>query len=132
MAVDAAPMAVDAAPVTVADAAVASVPIDAAPPKPTLAERIDKAFSEGRFADTFAACSERVPSASATRCTQAACQLGEASKAKAWLAKVSSSKRSDVIAACKQNGVDLAPRVVRPKTDAGVIDCVKEPMACQH
>lgn len=53
---------------------------------------------------------------------------------RAWLPKVGGSKRNDVIASCKQNGVDLAPRPVvkPPKPDAGVVDCVKEPMACQH
>jgi hypothetical protein len=121
-----APKPIDAAIVTKA-------PVDAAPPKPTLAEKIQRAFDEGRFSDTVAACSERVPSDRAVTCMQAACQLGESAKAKAWLAKVSSSKRTDVIAACKEHGVDLTPRVVRPpKVDAGVVDCVAEPLRCQH
>jgi serine/threonine protein kinase len=124
-------MVVDAAP-KVVDAAVKVAVVDAAPRPLSLSEKIKLAFDEGRFSDTVAACSERVPSDRAAMCTQAACQLGEASKAKAWLPKVSSSKRNDLIAACKQNGVDLVPRVVRPKVDAGVVDCVKEPMACQR
>jgi serine/threonine protein kinase len=124
---------VDAAP-EIADAAVATVTIDAAP-KPSLGEKIQNAFDEGRFSDTVAACTERVPSERGAACTRAACQLGEAAKAKTWFAKVSSSKRKDVIAACKQNGIELAPApVVRPtpKLDAGVVDCLKEPLACQR
>jgi serine/threonine protein kinase len=126
-----APKTVDAAVAPKAvDAAVATV--DAAP-KPTLAEKIQRAFDEGRFSDTVAACNDRVPSERGAVCTRAACQLGEASKAKAWLPKVSAAKRKDVIAACKENGIDLAPPVVRqPKPDAGVVDCLKEPLACQN
>ena len=132
--VDAAVVRPDAAPITPADAGVARTPVDAAPRPPTLAERIGRAVDDGLFAEAVAACSERVPSERAVQCTQAACQVGDASKAKTFLAKVSSAKRKDVIATCKQSGVDLAPATVRPppKPDAGVVDCLKEPLACQH
>ncbi|MFN0250529.1 MAG: hypothetical protein ACKV2T_26855, partial [Kofleriaceae bacterium] len=79
-----------------------------------------------------AACSERVPGDRGAVCTRAACRLGEATKAKAWFGKVTAAKRKDVTAACKQNGIDLAPPVRQPKPDAGVVDCLKEPLACQN
>gem|GEM_PF-763700 len=126
MAIDAAPKVVDAA-VAVVDARPAVVP------QPTRSEKIERAFAASKYSDAFALCSDGVPSDRAVMCTQSACQLGETSKAKSWLSKISGAKRTDVIASCKQSGVDLSPPRVRPpKPDAGVVDCVKEPMACQH
>ncbi|MFN0252230.1 MAG: serine/threonine-protein kinase, partial [Kofleriaceae bacterium] len=105
-----APKAVDAAVASKAvDAAVASKAIDAAvapksvdaavaiavAPKLTLADKIQRAFDEGRFSDTVAACSERVPGDRGAVCTRAACRLGEATKAKAWFGKVTAAKRKD-------------------------------------
>ena len=100
---------------------------------PALLLEIERAFAASKYSDAFALCSDGVPSDRAVMCTQSACQLGETSKAKSWLSKISGAKRTDVIASCKQSGVDLSPPRVRPpKPDAGVVDCVKEPMACQH
>ncbi len=128
-------MVVDAAPKApkVVDAAVPAADARTAAPQLTRSEKIERAFAASKYSDAFALCSDGVPSERAVMCTQSACQVGEPTKAKAWLSKVSSAKRTDVIASCKQSGVDLSPPKVRPpKPDARVVDCVKEPMACQH
>jgi serine/threonine-protein kinase len=132
---------VDAAEVA-ADAAVAAEPADAArgrteqgaPPRSDPALEIGRAVRAGNLADAVARCAA-VPKLStelATVCVLSACKTRDVAKARRW----ARSAKRDVIAACRQEGVELEPRPTttspRPtRLDAGV-DCGADLLGCQH
>jgi hypothetical protein len=90
-------------------------------------------MAANRFADAVALCAKQMTAAQVATCTIAACQAKSESKAKQWYAKISGSRRQ-VTTACRQAGLDLAPKpVVRPPAprDAGVDPCVVNPANCQ-
>ena len=143
------PPATDAAMATVAradasgdaDAAVIAEPADAAirtdeprPPKSDPALEIGRAVRAGNLADAVARCAAvpKLGTELATVCVLAACKTRDVAKARRW---VRAAKR-DVIAACRQEGVELEPRPTttspRPtRPDAGV-DCGADLLGCQH
>jgi serine/threonine protein kinase len=132
----------DAFVVAAADAEVAEVPADAAavvrvPPDAAAApvrDELEIAMTERRYTDVVAACTAKVTAEHAASCTLAACHMKQETKARQWYARMTGGRRT-VINACRDLNVDLVPRPKPPTTtprDAGVNDCVVNPMACQH
>ena len=135
---DAAELAASADAVVV-DAHVASADAlvaDAAAPVAVVRDPIEVAMAERRFSDVVAACSKAMPLEQAARCTVAACQLGQDTRARAWHARIAGADvRRGVAAACRAVGVELVPKPKQPPRgiDAGVVDpCAANPMACQR
>jgi hypothetical protein len=81
-----------------------------------------------------AACMRDLTIDRAASCTRAACRLGLAPRARQFYAKLPRDERRLVLAACRADGIELAPRPQRPGAvrDAGAVDpCALDPMACQ-
>jgi serine/threonine protein kinase len=137
---DAAPVVVtpDAPEVTpdaaavVADAAPVVVVADAPQQDPLLV-----AFEDKRYSEVVATCTRTFTADHTVTCTLAACRTKQDVRAQRWFAKITNAgaKRS-VAASCREAGVDVTPKLVRPpqtKPDAGVVDpCAANPMACQR
>jgi len=116
------------------DAAVAKVVPDAAAPPPDK-DPLVVAFEDKRYADVVAECMRTFRPEQAPVCTLAACRSNQDVRAQKWHARIASAaaKRS-VGNACRELGIDVTPRTVRPppKPDAGVDPCAANPMACQR
>jgi len=125
----AADLVVDA-PIASADALVADASVD------SVRDPLEIAMAERRFSDVVAACAKAMPLEQVARCTVAACQLGQDTRARAWHARIAgASARRSVAASCRALGVELVPKPTPPPRgiDAGVIDpCAANPMACQR
>ncbi len=109
-------MPVDATTTTV-DAA---EPAKSRPSKPDL----EAVMAEHRYWDVVARCSKTLSNPAI--CVLAACHVEQTTKARAWFARVDKPKRRQLIAACKQQNVELV--VTKPAIDP----CIADPMACQH
>ncbi len=124
----AASIPVDAATASSVDAGVAAPP-DAAAPDP-----IEVAMKEKRYSDVVAACSRAVTPDHAATCTLAACKSTQDVRAQKWYPKIpSTAVRRTIATTCRESGVDVMPKVVRPpvkQVDAGVDLCAQNPMAC--
>ncbi len=126
------------------DAAVAAVggsdaPIDA--PQPVVAPEdplapLQAALAQGRYAEGLAGCgSVAISPELGLVCTRLACKLGDAAKAKQWIARAAKIDRGVLEAECKRDGTELAPRpkTGRPPRDTTKVDpCKADPMSCQH
>ncbi|MBA3397459.1 MAG: serine/threonine protein kinase [Deltaproteobacteria bacterium] len=126
-------------PGAVADAAAAPSPADAAPPvdaravvvdaaevpkpRPTKPD-LEAAMAEHRYWDVVTRCSKTL--SNPPICVLAACHVEQTTKARTWFARVAKARRRQLIAACKQQNVELV--VTKPAIDP----CVADPMACQH
>jgi hypothetical protein len=123
-------MAVDAT-------APAAAPIDASPAKPVdpLAP-LEAALAEGRFAEGLSGCgSVAISTDLGLVCTRLACKLGDAAKAKQWIARAAKIDRGVLEAECKRDGTELSsrPRTVKPPRDRSrAEECKADPMSCQR
>ncbi len=112
------------------DAAVVVAPRTPATPA-NHPQKLTTAYAEGRYEDVIALCRESVGDRGVL-CTLAACRSDDEARAKQWLARVPTSKRSAVQEECKDAGLDdLAPIKAKPRPDPSK-DCERDPMACQH
>jgi hypothetical protein len=83
--------------------------VDSAPGLEMLASE----FAQHHWADAIAQCADpSVATAGAKACVMSACELHNATKALEWLPKVDAADRAEVLAACTEARVNLAP--VRP------------------
>jgi hypothetical protein len=80
--------------------------IDSAPGLETLASE----FAQHHWADALAQCADpTVATAGAKACVVSACELHNTTKAFEWLQNVSAADRAEVLAACTEARVNLAP-----------------------
>jgi serine/threonine protein kinase len=89
-------------------------------PRPDLIEQ----FEAAHYADVVAECVANT-TADRVRCTLAACHMGDAAKARKWLARVPAANRARVVEACRATGITLVDEDDKPKKD-----CQADPMAC--
>jgi serine/threonine protein kinase len=87
-------------------------------PRPDLIQQ----FEAAHYTDVVAECVAN-SAAAAVPCTLAACHVGDAAKARKWLARVPAGNRARVVEACAATGT--AVEDVKPKKD-----CQADPMAC--
>jgi serine/threonine protein kinase len=105
---------------------------DAAPAdEPVLHDgEIKRSFAAGRYDKVVEQCGAGPVSAEqAPLCVIAACHAGNEVKAARLISAAPAGKRDQLIAHCRQLGVDIGPRKPPP---GPAVDCEADPMACQH
>jgi serine/threonine-protein kinase len=86
-------------------------PVDRPKDPPQEERTIEQLFASGEFAKTNTACTKNTVfnPERLTACALAACNTGNVALAKRWTNAISKAARGEVIAKCKEKGVDLEP-----------------------
>jgi hypothetical protein len=89
-------------------------------------DELNRSYAAGLYDKVVEQCGAGPLSAEhAPLCFLAACHAGNEARARKWIAAVPSSKREQLLANCKQVGLDI-------KKPDKPVDCEADPMACQH